>query len=70
MQSEGWTTHFIERRSRYWVIAQAGHTTQKLFEQITATVCHWRAPAAYIRWFPEGERRYGKAWWQLASVFH
>ena len=67
--SAGWTAHFIERQSRYWVEAQAGLKNHALFEQITTTVWNWAAPAEWIRWFTDGERRYGKALWQLATVF-
>ena len=68
-ESEGWTTHFIERQSRYWIDAQAGHKDQKLFERVTATVWDWASPAQFIHWFTDGERRYGNALWKLASVF-
>jgi hypothetical protein len=29
----------------------------------------WAKPAQFIRWFTDGERRYGKALWELASVY-
>jgi hypothetical protein len=61
--------HFIERRSRYWIAVQAGQKTQQLFEHISATVWAWASPAQFIRWCTDGERRYGHALWQLASVF-
>ncbi|WP_431193509.1 hypothetical protein [Trichocoleus desertorum] len=32
-RSPGWTLHFIERASRYWVNAQAGQKNTALFEQ-------------------------------------
>lgn len=66
--SQGWTIHFIERESRYWVDAQAGRKTNQLFEQGTATAWRWAQPAKFIRWFSDGERRYGQALWKLASV--
>jgi len=28
----------------------------------------WVNPARFIRWFTDGERRYGKTLWKLASV--
>ena len=28
----------------------------------------WAEPADFIRWFTDGERRYGTALWKLASV--
>jgi hypothetical protein len=31
-ESQGWTIHFIERVTRYWVDAQAGQKTNQLFE--------------------------------------
>lgn len=66
--SEGWTIHFIERESRYWVAAQAGRKEACLFEQGTHSAWEWSKPAQFIRWFTDGERRYGKALWKLASV--
>ena len=68
-ESEGWTIHFIERQSRYWVAAHAGQKTKQLFGQGTAQAWQWAAPAQFIRWFTDGERRYGHALWSLASVF-
>ncbi|NJN75081.1 MAG: hypothetical protein HC796_00960 [Synechococcaceae cyanobacterium RL_1_2] len=29
----------------------------------------WAQASAYSRWFPDGERRYGKELWKLASVY-
>lgn len=66
--SQGWTIHFIERESRYWVEAQAGLKTNRLFEQGTLTAWNWAKPARFIRWFTDGERRYGISLWKLASV--
>lgn len=68
-ESQGWTIHFIERDSRYWVIAQAGQKTNALFEEGTQNAWQWAEPADFIRWFTDGERRYGKALWALASVY-
>jgi hypothetical protein len=67
--SEGWTIHFIERQSRYWVAAQAGKKQTQLFEQGTQSAWNWAKPAQFIRWFTDGERRYGKALWKLACVY-
>ena len=67
-ESDGWTIHFIERESRYWVDAQAGQKTNELFEQGTTKAWEWAKPADFIRWFTDGERRYGAALWQVASV--
>ncbi len=67
-ESEGWTIHFIERETRYWVAAQAGQKQDNLFEQGTASAWMWAEPAQFIRWFTDGERRYGTSLWRLASV--
>ncbi len=67
--SEGWTIHFIERTSRYWVNAQAGLKNAELFGQGVKEVWDWAKPSEGIRWFTDGERRYGKTLWKLASVF-
>jgi len=66
---QGWTIHFIERESRYWVSAQAGKKETQLFEQGTQVAWNWVKSAQFIRWFTDGERRYGKALWKLASVY-
>jgi hypothetical protein len=66
--SEGWTIHFIERKSRYWVAAEAGQKNEQLFKQGTATAWAWAQPAEFIRWFTDGESRYANALWKLASV--
>jgi hypothetical protein len=39
-----------------------------LFEQGTWKAWHWAQPGAFIRWFTDGERRYGIALWKLASI--
>lgn len=67
--SEGWTIHFIEQESRYWVAAQAGRKETGLFEQGTQRAWNWAKPAQFIRWFTDGERRYGRALWKLASIY-
>ncbi len=67
-ESQGWTIHFIERDSRYWVDAQSGQKTTELFEQGTTKAWEWAKRADFIRWFTDGERRYGAALWKLASV--
>lgn len=68
-ESVGWTIHFIERETRYWIDAQAGQKRHRLFEQGTRNAWEWAAPATFIRWFTDGERRYGTALWKLASVW-
>ena len=67
-ESKGWTIHFIERATRYWVDAQAGQKTNELFEQGTSKAWDWASPARFIRWFSDGERRYGTSLWKLARV--
>ena len=67
-ESEGWTIHFIERESRYWVDAQAGQKTSALFESGTTKAWEWAKSSTFIRWFTDGERRYGNALWKLATV--
>ena len=67
-ESEGWTIHFIERETRYWIAAQAGQKTNELFGQGTSIAWEWAKSADFIQWFTDGERRYGTALWKLASV--
>jgi len=67
--SEGWTIHFIERESRYWVEALAGLKNQSLFEKGVKSAWHWAEKSKIIRWFTDGERRYGQELWKLASVY-
>lgn len=67
-ESEGWTIHFIDRESRYWVDAQAGQRRNELFEKGTTVAWNWAKSAQFIRWFTDGERRYALALWKLASV--
>jgi hypothetical protein len=57
----------LERESRYWVTAQAGRKDETLFTQGTQDTWAWAQDAHTIRWFMDGERRYGKALWALAS---
>ena len=61
--------HFIERNSCYWVDAQAGLKDAFLFEQVVKSVWDWAKPSEWIRWLTDGERRYGKELWKLASVY-
>jgi hypothetical protein len=67
--SQGWTISFIERESRYWLEASAGLKEAQLFEQGVQRAWQWAQPSAWIRWFTDGERRYGKELWKLASVY-
>jgi hypothetical protein len=68
-RSQGWTIHFIERESRYWVDAQAGLKDASLFEKGVKAAWDWATPCEWVRWFTDGERRYGKELWNLASVY-
>jgi hypothetical protein len=68
-ESEGWTIHFIERTSRYWIDAQSGLKDGSLFEKGVKAAWDWANPSEWIRWFTDGERRYGQALWHLASVY-
>jgi hypothetical protein len=67
--SEGWTIHFIERTSRYWVNAQAGLKDASLFEKGVKAAWDWVSKSEWVRWFTEVERRYGKELWKPASVY-
>ncbi|UCJ11985.1 MAG: IS1 family transposase [Phormidium sp. PBR-2020] len=68
-QCQGWTLTFIERKSRYWVAAHAGNKDERLFTTGTEQTWQWAQAAEFIRWFTDGERRYGKALWTFASRF-
>lgn len=67
-ESEGWTIHFLERESRYWLEARAGFKDQELFELGVESAWRWAEPSEFIRWFTDGERRYAKELWKSASV--
>jgi hypothetical protein len=67
--SEGWTIHFIERNSRYWVDAEAGLKDASLFKKGVKSVWDWAQPSGWIRWFTDGERRYSNELWTIASVY-
>lgn len=67
--SEGWTIHFVERDSRYWLEARAGLKDEALFEESVKAAWDWAKPSSSIRWFTDGERRYSKKLWKLASVY-
>jgi hypothetical protein len=41
----------------------------QLFEQGVERAWDWAQPSDIIRWFSDGERRYSKALWKLASVY-
>lgn len=61
--------NFIERESRYWVVSQAGEKNEGMFKEGTKAAWNWAKTATDIRWFTDGERRYGKELWQLASQY-
>ena len=67
--SEGWTIHLIDRKSRYWIAAIAGKKNQKLFAKGVKAAWKWVKDCQSIRWFTDGERRYGKELSKLASVY-
>ena len=67
--SEGWTISFIERESGYWLEASCGIKDGQLFEQGVQRAWQWSEESDLIRWFTDGERRYGKELWKLASVY-
>lgn len=49
--------------------AQAGQKKNGLFVQETQPALEWAELAAFIHWFTDGEPRYGKALWALASFY-
>ena len=67
--SESWTISFLERESRYWIEAKAGLKDETLFEQGVKSAWEWAEPSEWVRWFTDGERRYGKELWKLASIY-
>jgi hypothetical protein len=40
-----------------------------LFERGVKTAWSWAEPGHFVRWFSDGERRYGKQLWSAASVW-
>jgi hypothetical protein len=67
-ESEGWTLTTIERTSKYWLTAEVGKKDEALFERGVKHSWQWAEPSHYIRWFSDGERRYGKQLWKWATV--
>lgn len=47
----------------------AGHKDELLFQRGTQQAWQWAQGCPYIRWFTDGERRYAKALWDLASIY-
>ncbi len=58
----------MERHSRYWSTVNVGQRETALFVQGVHHAWQWASPAAFIRWFTDGERRYAKALWEIATV--
>jgi hypothetical protein len=46
---EGWTIHFVERETRYWIEAQAGIKNAKLFEHGVKSAWNWAQVSESIR---------------------
>ena len=46
-----------------------GQRDSSLFESIVSEVWNWAQACQNIRWFTDGERRYGQELWKLASVW-
>ncbi len=68
-ESKGWTINFLERTSRFWLVAVAGKKDVALFEWATSEAWQWAKDCQFIRWFTDGERRYAKLLWLKASVY-
>jgi hypothetical protein len=45
-----------------------GRKEDELFKQGVKHTWHWAAPSQFMRWFSDGERRYAKELWKLATV--
>lgn len=61
--------NFLERCSRYWLVALAGKKDTHLFEKGTREAWKWAKRCQFIRWFTDGERRYAQKLWQIASCY-
>ncbi len=46
----------------------AGFKDNDLFEKATSKAWKWAKKSKFIRWFTDGETRYGKCLWKLASI--
>lgn len=66
-ESQGWTITFLERQSRYWLVATAGKKDAILFKQATARAWRWVQGCMFKRLFTDGERRYAQQLWKIAS---
>lgn len=67
--SQGWSISFVERDSGYWLVALAGLKDEMLFEHGVKQAWEWAQPSHWVRWFTDGERRYGKQLWEIGSVY-
>lgn len=47
----------------------AGPKDALLFQRGTQAAWQWAKDSLFIRWFTDGEPRYAKALWDLASVY-
>jgi IS1 family transposase len=65
--SQGWTINFLERRSRYWLVAVAGKKDAALFAKATTQAWQWAKDSQFVCWFTDGERRYAQQLWKIAS---
>lgn len=59
----------MERTSRYWIAAVVGVKNETLFERGVDHTWQWAEACEFIRWFSDGERRYGHCLWQCGSVY-
>jgi len=59
----------LERSRGYWVTRASGRREESVFKRIVTQVWNWAQACPSIRGFTEGERRYGKELWKLASVW-
>jgi hypothetical protein len=46
-----------------------GLKNEALFERSVSQSWHWSEACQFVRWFSDGERRYGKQLWQRASLY-
>ena len=46
----------------------AGFKDNNLFEKATSKAWKWAKKSKFIRWLTDGETRYGKCLWKLASI--
>ncbi len=47
----------------------AGFKDNALFEKATKKTWKWARTSQYIRWFTDGEPRYGNCLWKIASIY-